>query len=139
MELSLELVPVVSANRMNPERELFHYVIDEIDGATLRVAGIDFQGPDPCGVVDGGVLEPLDRFSRRSYEFQELDVDLDVIPRRLLLVPLGWNRSNGAILWESIRTVASKDLVDPSSVYFSGVITHQVPDDPLRPEVVFPP
>ena len=69
MELSLELVSVVGADRTNPEREHFHYVIDEIDGAMLRVEGIDFQGPDPGGVVDCGVLESLDRFSRRTHEF----------------------------------------------------------------------
>ena len=43
MEMSLKFVPVVGTDRMNPERELFHDVIDEADGATLIVAGINFS------------------------------------------------------------------------------------------------
>lgn len=139
MELSLKLVPVVSADRMNPEGELFHDIIDEIDGVPLIVAGINFQGPDPGGVVDGGVLEPLDRLSSRAKEFQELDVNLDVVPRCLFLVPLGRNSSDGTILREAVHPVAPEDLVDASRGYLGGVVTDQVPDDPLRPEMVFSP
>jgi hypothetical protein len=124
MKLSLELVPVVRTDRVNPERELFRDVIDEVDGTALIVAWINLQGPDPGGFVDGGVLEPLDRFSLGTNEFQELDVNLDVVSLHLLLIPLGWNSSNGIILREAIHPIASKDLVDPSSGNPGGVIAH---------------
>jgi hypothetical protein len=83
MELSLKLVAVIGANRMDPERELLHDVVDEVDGIALRVAGINYQGPDPGGVVDGGVLKPLDRLSCGANEFKEFDLNLDVVPRCL--------------------------------------------------------
>jgi len=138
VELSLEFVPVDSADRMNPEGELLHNIIDEVDGAALVVAVIKLQGPDSGCVVDGGVLKPLDRLSRGTYEFQEHTFDLDVVSRHLLLVPLGWNGSDGAILREAVHPVSPKNLVDPPSGILDGMISHQVQNNPLRPEVVFP-
>ncbi len=103
------------------------------------MAWINLQGPDPGGIVDGGVLEPLDRFSLGTNEFQELGVNLDVVSRRLLLVPIGWNRSDRTILREAVHFVAPKYLVDPSSGNPGGVIAHQLRDDPRRPEMIIPP
>lgn len=113
MELGLKFMPVVCADRMNPEVDLFHYEIVEVDSAALVVAGIDFQGQDPGGIVDGGLLEPLDCFSLGTNEYQELDVNFHVMPWRLLLGPLGWNSSNGAILWEAIHSDAPMDSGSP--------------------------
>ena len=69
MELSLKFLSVVGEDRMNSERELFQYVFDEVDSAALIVAGMDIQGSDLRGIVDGCVLEPLDLFSLKSIEF----------------------------------------------------------------------
>ena len=41
MKQSLELMPAVRADGVNPERELAHDVVDERDGVRLRVSSVD--------------------------------------------------------------------------------------------------
>jgi len=72
---------------LDPEGELLDHVVDEVDGVGLIVPVVDFQGPDACGVVDGGVLVTLDRSAIFAFERQELDVDLDVVPWDPFLIP----------------------------------------------------
>jgi len=47
MEPYLELMAAVCAHLMDPERELFNYIIDEVNGTGLIVSFIHFQSPDP--------------------------------------------------------------------------------------------
>jgi hypothetical protein len=46
VKLGLELMTVVGADGVDPERELLHDVINEVDRVRLCVAGIDLQRPD---------------------------------------------------------------------------------------------
>ena len=41
VEQGLELVAAVGSDRADPERELLHHVVDEVDGVCLRVAAVD--------------------------------------------------------------------------------------------------
>lgn len=41
VELGLELMAAISADRVDTERELLNYVIDGVDGALLVVAAVD--------------------------------------------------------------------------------------------------
>jgi hypothetical protein len=41
----------------------------------LGVPLVDFQGPDPRGIVDGCVLESIDFLTRGTNEIEEFNVD----------------------------------------------------------------
>jgi len=77
----------IGPDHLDAEGELLDHVVDEVDGVGLIVPVVDLQGPDACGVVDGGVLVPLDRGAIFVFERQELDVDLDMVPWDPLLIP----------------------------------------------------
>ena len=83
----------IGSDRMDPERELFNHVVDEVDGVLLRVTPIDLQRPDAGGVIDGRILEAADAPAGLSLESQEGYVDLDVMTRYLLGVAMGMNRT----------------------------------------------
>jgi hypothetical protein len=51
---------------------------------------------------------------------------------------LGWDPSDGIILWEEVQYVVAGDLVDPGGD-LDGVVTQKVPCDPLSTDVRFPP
>ena len=55
---------------------------------------VDLQGANAGGIVDSRVLVALDGFPVFSLEFQELDVDLDLVTRHLLLISLGMDLAN---------------------------------------------
>lgn len=88
VEQGLELVTVVGADHRGAEGELLDNIINEVDGVLLRVPLVDLQRPDAGGVVDGGVLEAPHRLCRLVREDQELYIDLDMMARHLLLIPL---------------------------------------------------
>ena len=89
MEFSLELMPVVCSDFTNAEGELFNDMVDEGDSAGLGMALIDFEGPDAGGIVDGCVLISFDRFVVFALESQELNINLNLMPRNLFLVTRG--------------------------------------------------
>jgi len=49
----------IGADHLDAEGELVDDVIDEVDGVGLVVPGVDLDGPNAGGVVDGGVLVAL--------------------------------------------------------------------------------
>ena len=61
MESGLEFIAAIGPDHLDAEGELLDHVGDEVDGVGLIAPVVDLQGPDTCGVVDGGVLVPLDR------------------------------------------------------------------------------
>lgn len=89
VKLGLELVPVVRPHLAETEWEALDDVVEEVDGICLGVPAVDLKGPDAGGVIDGGVLIAFDRLSVFSPEDQELDVNLDLVTRNLLLVASG--------------------------------------------------
>ena len=60
VELSLELMTTIRSYRMNPEGKLLYHIIDEVNSVLLVMTPINFQSPDPCGIVDSSVLEATD-------------------------------------------------------------------------------
>jgi hypothetical protein len=53
------------------------------------VAVVDLERSDAGRIINGGVLVALDRLAVFSLKGQELDVDLDLMARNLLLISLG--------------------------------------------------
>lgn len=139
VKLGLELMAVIGANGVNPERKLLHDVIDEIDRIRLCVAGVNFQGPDSGGIVDGCVLEPLNSFSCVTDKFQELDIDLDVVSRSLFFVSQRRDSSNGSVPRQAIHSVPPEDIINATRGDLDVMVALQVPDDPLRTEMVLSP
>jgi len=84
VELRLELVPSVRANRVDPEWETLDHVIHEGDRALLRVPSIDPESSDPRRVVDGRVLISLHAASVRAVQREKLHVYLHVVARNAL-------------------------------------------------------
>ena len=89
MELCLELMPVIGSHFSNAEGKLFDNIVDERDGTGLGVALVDFEGPDAGCVVNGGVLITLDGLLVFIFEYQKLNINLNLMPRDLPLVTNG--------------------------------------------------
>jgi hypothetical protein len=79
MEERLELVAAIRAEGSDSKRELFHDVIDEVDGIGLRVTLVDFQRSNSRRVIDGRVLVAPYWRSLLSLQSQELHVYLHVV------------------------------------------------------------
>ena len=60
VEQRLELVTPIGPDRVNPKRELLDSLVNEIDRARLVVTPVNLESYDPCGIVDGRVLEATD-------------------------------------------------------------------------------
>ena len=56
MEQHLDLVTAIGSDCADPEGELPHEAVDEVDGVGRRLAWIDLQCPYSRGVVDRRVL-----------------------------------------------------------------------------------
>jgi len=97
MELGLELVPVVRADRADAEREARDHVVHEPDSVVLRMADVDFQRADARRVVDCRVLKAAHRLALGVCEGEELDVDLHVVAGDLFLVPVPEHRPLGRV------------------------------------------
>lgn len=64
-------------------------MVDEVDGIDLVVSAVDLEGPDAGCVIDCSVLVAFDDAAVFAFEYQELDVDLDVMARDLFLISFG--------------------------------------------------
>lgn len=71
-----------------PKGELFHHVVDEVDGIRLRVPLVDLQHSNSVRVIDGRVLVAPYRRSLLSLQREELHVYLHMVARNLLLVAM---------------------------------------------------
>lgn len=136
VEQCLELLTIVGADLLNAEREPLDDIVDEVDGVCLRVQAIDLQGPDACRVVDGCVLEPPDWFAGPGLEIDELDIDLDVMPRHLLLVAAPRLYLTHATAGrQTIQPVALQNAVAALCRDAQALVAAQVPTDAKGPEV----
>jgi hypothetical protein len=102
MELGLELMPIIGPDLLDAEREPFDNVIDEVDRVGLSVFVVDLERSDvgsawgsapgtavACAIVDGSMLGPADFLAALTDESEELNVHLDVMAWKLLVVALG--------------------------------------------------
>jgi len=60
VKLGLKLMAPVSSDRMYTEGKLVDYIINKLNGVVLIVTRIDFQSPDPCGIINGCILKTPD-------------------------------------------------------------------------------
>ena len=105
---------IVGANFFNAEGELGYHVVDEGDRAGLVVALIDFEGPDTRGIIDGRVLVTLDGLIVFVFEGQELDINLNLVARNLLLIPDGMDFAQPGATWQPADPIALENAVDAS-------------------------
>lgn len=90
-------------------------------------------------VVDGDVLVALDRFSVFAVELQELDVDLDLMARHLLLIALGVDLADQCSARQTAQPMALENAIDARIGELYGVIPLQTLDDAHGPKMMAPP
>jgi hypothetical protein len=129
VKLGLEFVPIVRPHLPDAEREALDDVVEEIDGVGLGVPAVDLEGPGGRSVVDGGVLVAFDRLSVFFPEDQELDVNLYLMARNLLLVAGGMDLAEPRTSWEPVQAIALED----TGYAGRGVLQWQVSRMPRQP------
>ncbi len=112
VELGLEFMAVVRAHLADAEREPGDHGIDEVNRVCLIVSIVDFQGADARGIVDCSVLVALDGFPVFALEFQELNVNLDLVAWHLLLTSLGVDLADARAAWQPAEAMALEDTID---------------------------
>ena len=136
VELGLELVPIVRPHLPDTEREALEDIVDEQNGIRLGVPVVDLEGPHARGVVDGGILIAFDRLPVFPTENQELDVNLDLVARNLLLVTGRVNLSEPRTPRQSVQAIALEDTGYAGSGDLDVMVAGKIPDDAHRPQVV---
>lgn len=129
MEFGLELVTIVGANGIDPERELGSDVIHEVDRILLRMPLINLQGANASRIIDCGVLEIPDLAAFLSLEIEEFHIDLHVVTRHLFLIADGRNRPFALPIRQAIEAMALQYVVYPTGRDLDVVITSQIPAD----------
>ena len=56
MELCLELMATIGSDLLDTKREFGDDIIDKMNYSFVGVACINPQGPDPCRVINRGIL-----------------------------------------------------------------------------------
>ena len=102
----------VCSDRMDAEGEFFNHIINELDGILLIMTRIDFQGPDPCGIINGRVLKASNSVPLKVPERDEFDVDLDVMARDFLGITASVNSPACRILRQASHAVSNKGPVN---------------------------
>ncbi len=93
MEKCLKLMSAICTDGVKTKRELLDYVIYEVYGVLLSMAGVYLQCPDPGRIVDGGILEPADLLAVGVLECKKGYIYLDVVTGHLLRIAFGVNGS----------------------------------------------
>ncbi len=86
MELRLELMATIGSDLLDSKRKLGNDVVNKSNRILLRMAIVNFERSYARCIVDGGVLVSFDPLARFAFEYQELNVHLDVVARYLLVV-----------------------------------------------------
>lgn len=136
VELAGELGAVVRLDHVDAEGEARQEVVEELDRGLLVAAREDLEHPQAGAVVDGRELvEPL---ALRSDGSDELDVDLDAVPRLGLLVALPALLTALVPLraGQPVQVEAAEDLPDTGRADGDLVVALEVHRDLLRAEVV---
>ncbi len=136
VELGLEFVPIVCPHLPDAEREALEDVVDEQNGIGLCMPVVDLEGPYARGVINGGVLIAFDWLPVFSSEDQELDVNLDLMARNLLLVTGRVNLSEPRTPRQSVQAIALEDRGYAGSGDLDVMVAGKIPDDSHWPQVV---
>nr|WP_228073899.1 hypothetical protein [Kordiimonas pumila] len=64
-------------------------VINEVDRTLLRVTRIDLQGSNTRCIINGCILVPLDLAATSPFEYQKLNIHLNVVARHPFLISFG--------------------------------------------------
>ena len=136
MEPGLEFVAIVGAHFPDPERKPGDDVVDEGNRVGLGMSVIDFERSDTGRIINGGVLVALDRLSVFIVEGQRLDVDLDLMARDLVLIPLGVDLADARPARKPVQAMPPENAIDPGIRDFDAVIAGEVPDDPDGPQMI---
>ena len=130
-------MPSVSSDLLDPEGEFLNDIGDEVDGTFLCVPFIDFQGAYTRCIIDCCILVSFDFPAVFSFEYQELNIHLDMVAWHLLFISFGMNLAPPYITRQSTDTV---------SLQYSGygyirdlqvMIASHVPHDPHWAEMIF--
>ena len=124
MELRLELMTPVRADRVDAKRKLLDGIVDEFDGVCLVVTTVDLEGSHARGVIDGRVLKAPDSMPVRGLEAHNLHVCLDMMARDLLGVSVRVNGSSTCISWQSSEPVANEGPIHTRTGGIDPVIAH---------------
>ncbi len=89
--------------------------------------------------VLGSVLISLDFLTRFVFEYQELNIHLDVVARYPLVVAFRMNLSTPRLARQAADTVPFEDSVNGGIRYSHLMVARHVPHDPYWPEVIFLP
>ena len=121
-----------------PKWKLLDHVVDEVDVVGLRVAAVDLECANACGVVDGRVLITSHRPALLPLQCQELHVYLHVVAGNLLLVAMRMNCTPSHPVRKSVEAMSLADPIDGRVGRPDAVVAPEVPDDTNRPHVVGP-
>ena len=126
--------PEQSDQRQPDQAASFSHKAEALRGSASVASRIRF--PTGTGIVDNPGLVAFDGFSVFVLEFQELDVDLDLVARHLLLISLGVDLADTCAARQPAEAIAPENAIDPGVGNSDGVITRQIPDDADWPQPV---
>lgn len=107
----LKLMAVIGPYGVNAEGESFYHMVDELDGSFLVMTLVDLQSSNPRRIIDSRVLEPMNLLTLWLLERQELNINLDMTSRYLLLVALSLNRATLGIAGKPVQALVTQDTV----------------------------
>jgi len=106
MELGLPLMSAVGPYGMDSEWELFNDVVNKINCAALIMLGINFQCPDPGGIVNGRILKATYLLAFLGSKGQELDVNLDLVSGNLLGIAVRMKSATADVSREGTNAIS---------------------------------
>ncbi len=139
VELCLEFVTAIGKYPLDAKGECLDDIVDESNRILLGVTGMDFQRPNPRGIIDGGVLIPLQALSFFVREVQKLNVELDRMTRYLLRTAFGMDRPAPHLCRSTIESTTPEDAIDSGITDAKFVIALQTPDGPDGSHVLLSP
>ena len=139
MKQRLELMAAVGAHRVNAEGKRPGHLVCEGDGVLLCVSPVDAERADPGGIIDRRVLVATDSLPGWPLKREEFHVDLHVMPGDLFGIAMGMHGAPAHAIGQTAQPVAPQYAVDGGVRDAHALVARQVPDDPLRAEVIGPP
>ncbi len=136
VEQGLEFMSPISSDSMNSKRKFLDDMIDESNGIFLRMTGVYFQCPNPCGVVNGGILIALYLLAVIINKAKKLNVYLYVVARYLLFIALRMYGSSTDFSRETIQPMTLENAIDCGVTNTDVMITLQIPHDSDRAQVI---
>lgn len=78
MKLGLKLMASVCSNRMDAKGEFVYHIINKLNGILLIVTRVDFQRPDPGGIIYCRILKTSDSMALKVPQRDKFNINLDV-------------------------------------------------------------